>query len=257
MKYFCITLLILSAISATCDAQLYRYGTTINTTWGSRQCPNPYCVMCWNNYGPIPGYQKVAVRNCIRGRCYTSYKIVKSKTNTVNLPIIAKPVLPVAPKEVVLNFGPTPDDAIDLIPTIVNLDSNIVFYDFGSADGRILKRFASKVKKAIGIERDKTLVNASRNLLNGISNAFVIEADFINQEIDFDDADIIYVHQNTGLLKKLVPILKRKVKTGTIILSYNHDIPDVCTEKIQLGTHIFYLHKVNKFQDIFDQYRIK
>ena len=262
MRFILIGVIALVCTFSTANAQLfkrnthYAYGTTVNTPWGPRQCPNPYCVMCWDNYGPIPGYQKV--KQC-HGR-YCTYKIVKVATQKKVAKATAYvPTYPIvaAPQPVVLNFGPTPVEAIDLIPTVVPLNKTTVFYDFGSANGNVLKRIASRVRRAIGIERDLVLYNASKSNLLGITNASVINGDFIVDEIAFSDADVIYVHQNTPLLKRLVPIWKKKLRKGTIIVSYNHDIPDVCTTMQVYGPHRFFVHEIGGIQEQFETYRIK
>ena len=68
-----------------------------------------------------------------------------------------------------------------------NLSTDFIVLDVGSGTGRTIRELAKSVKKFIGIDNDKTAIEASKKYLNGVKNA----------EIFFEDAESMHFKDNT------------------------------------------------------------
>ncbi|WP_373493719.1 class I SAM-dependent methyltransferase, partial [Aquiflexum sp.] len=148
-------------------------------------------------------------------------------------------------------FVTTPDEVVEAILKLAEINENDLLYDLGSGDGRIpiaaAKQFGAK---AIGVEIDAELVAlANENALKfGVSEKVTfVQGDLF--EMDFSDATVLVIYLFPDINLKLRPKIL-KLNPGTRIVSHRFDMGDwepERTEKIILPDgkeHVIYLWRV-------------
>ncbi|WP_194976713.1 class I SAM-dependent methyltransferase [Aquiflexum lacus] len=148
-------------------------------------------------------------------------------------------------------FVTTPDEVVEAMLKLAEIDENDILYDLGSGDGRIpiaaAKLFGAN---AIGVEIDAALVALAKQnaLKSGVSDRVTfVQGDLF--EIDFSDATILVVYLFPDINLKLRPKFL-KMKPGTRIVSHRFDMGDwkpEKTERIVLPDgkeHLIYLWRV-------------
>jgi len=117
-----------------------------------------------------------------------------------------------------------------------------VVYELGSGDGEFILTAANifHAKKAIGIEIDPTRywISKLRAKFAKSENAFFERADF--KKVKINDATVVYFYLVPAVIKRILPKLKKELKSGTRIISYRYEVP------LPLGKKKdgFYLYKI-------------
>ena len=130
-------------------------------------------------------------------------------------------------------FVPTPQDTVESMLELANLNKADVVYDLGSGDGRIVITAAKKYGcRAVGYESDKELVALSRAKADaaGVKPQVTFELSDLFDG-DFRDADVIALYLLPRQLERLLPQLE-KLKPGARIVSHQFGIPGVTPDRV-------------------------
>ncbi len=123
-------------------------------------------------------------------------------------------------------FVPTPQDVVEDMLRIANVQKGDVLYDLGSGDGRIAITAAKKYGiKATGIDIDPERIReATENAKKaGVTNLVQFKNEDLFQA-DFRDATIITLYLLPDLNVKLRPKLWNELKPGTRIVSHQFEM---------------------------------
>lgn len=119
---------------------------------------------------------------------------------------------------------PTPEELVQRMLAMAQLNSNDVHWDLGSGDGRIAIAASKRAAKATGVEFNPDMVALSRrnNQRDGG------KAEFINGDIfvtDFSSATVVTLYLLPQLNLRLRPILL-DMKPGTRVVSHQFTMDD-------------------------------
>lgn len=124
-------------------------------------------------------------------------------------------------------FWWTPQDRVDVMLEIAEVNENDVVYDLGSGDGRIVITAAKKFgARGVGIEYDPDLVAISNRDARdaGVADRVRFErSDFY--EADFSEATVVTMYLFEETNAKLKPILIEQLAPGTRIVTYKYKMP--------------------------------
>ena len=236
-------------------------------TYNAPVCNRPNCAMCnairaqlattqynTTQYNTVPvatptptqstiQYETRAVtrqvKHCNNGRCWyetvTEYIQVPIPTQAPKLPepsVLQKaPQLPI-PNDISSKLVPTPDDAVEILVTLLRPTPSDVFIEPGCGDGRILKAIG-KICPAIGIELNERTARLARDNIG--DKALVLIGDAT--EFNYSRATIVSMYLYPNVMEKIVPLLK----SGTRVISYCHTIPGMKCTEYTIGKHTFYI----------------
>jgi hypothetical protein len=130
-------------------------------------------------------------------------------------------------------FVPTPQQVVDEMLKIADVEKGDVLYDLGSGDGRIpvtaAKRFGIH---AVGIDIDPQRIQEANE--NAKKEGVTKLVTFKNTDLfttDFSDATVVTLYLLPRLNVKLRPKLLNELKNGTRIVSHAFDMGDWEPEK--------------------------
>ncbi|MEN9217427.1 MAG: methyltransferase domain-containing protein [Gloeomargarita sp. DG_2_bins_126] len=153
------------------------------------------------------------------------------------LPASALPVSPTWGEPIAKDvpYVPTPQEVVDAMLNIANVNSDDILLDLGSGDGRIVITAAKnhRVKRAVGVEIDPSLVAESRR---NIQAAGVADRAEIIQQNLFDTDLSKYTVITMYLLPSVNLRLRHKLlrlKPGTRIVSHAFDMGGWKPDKVQ------------------------
>lgn len=144
-----------------------------------------------------------------------------------------EPVSVAVEKEPDVIFVPTPNDVVDKMLELAQVQKDDLLYDLGCGDGRIVvtaaKRFGCR---AVGYDIDpqrvkESLENVARN---NIENLVTIEQKDIFT-LDLSKANVITLYLLPSLNVRLIPQLE-KLKAGSRIVSHDFRMKGVKPDKI-------------------------
>ena len=118
---------------------------------------------------------------------------------------------------------------------IVSPREDQVLYDLGCGDGRVLVAATSAYNcRSVGIELNPDSLEKAK--VNTISFRNKIRL-YLGNILDYSypEADIVTMYLYPDLMRKVLP----KLKSGTKVISYLHEIPG--GTKVQVREHIFYI----------------
>jgi len=130
-------------------------------------------------------------------------------------------------------YVPTPNDVVDRMLDLANVQKDDLLYDLGCGDGRIVvtaaKRFGCK---AVGYDIDPKRVKESLENVakNDVGHLVTIEQKDIFT-LDLSNADVITLYLLPSLNVKLIPQLK-KLKAGSRIVSHDFRMRGVKPDKV-------------------------
>jgi len=131
-------------------------------------------------------------------------------------------------------FVEIPKEILGDIVKAMDVQPGSVVYDLGSGDGRVLEACYRKEPKAMYIGIDKAIAPyvCARWKLRRIKDGHIrfLHKNFFKH--DFSEATHIYVYLFPGLLKSLLPKLKKELKPGTKIVSCDFEFPEIEPEQI-------------------------
>lgn len=100
-------------------------------------------------------------------------------------------------------------------------------YELGCGDGEFILTAAEEYDtRAVGIEIDPIRYGVSwirARLSNKRNKINIIRKDF--KKIDLSDATVVYMYLVPAAMKRLLPQLKKQLKSGTKVISYRYEIP--------------------------------
>lgn len=121
-------------------------------------------------------------------------------------------------------FVPTKNGSVSTMLRLAKLHTNDVLMDLGSGDGRILRKSAKYVKRAIGIEINPLLFWWSKMRLANYKNIEIRRENLWN--VDLSNVDVLTIffiaHHMNALEKKI----KKEMSPGSRIISYGFRFPD-------------------------------
>ncbi len=120
-------------------------------------------------------------------------------------------------------FVPVPVEIEDKIIEILKLNSNSVFYDLGCGDARVILKALDKYPdiKAVGVEVAFFPYLLARFYIRKYKNAEIRQEDIF--KTDLSDASHIFMYLFPGIPGRLMPILEKKCKVGTKVVSCDFD----------------------------------
>jgi ubiquinone/menaquinone biosynthesis C-methylase UbiE len=109
--------------------------------------------------------------------------------------------------------------------TLGGVDSGSVVYDLGCGQGDIVLAAAKRygAKKAVGIEKSQRLCNISLKKTAGLSNAFILCADY--DKVDISEANKVTLYQSASENARLKQKFLQELSPGTTIISHDFGIP--------------------------------
>jgi len=112
---------------------------------------------------------------------------------------------------------------IRIIEEFADVGKSDLVYDLGSGDGRVLKGFAERGIKCVGIEQNPLLNRIAKKKLSKYKNVKIIRGDIFNQ--DLSKSTLIIAYLSRYVTKKLQKKIKEECKKGTkiILVSYKFD----------------------------------
>lgn len=121
-------------------------------------------------------------------------------------------------------FFPSFPGMIKIIDDFSAVNKGDFVYDLGSGDGRILKHFAEKDVKCLGIEHSFLLNKISRKKLEKYPNAKIIYGDIFDH--DLSDATVVIAYLSRIVTKRLKKKIKNECKKGTRIILISYKFSD-------------------------------
>lgn len=125
------------------------------------------------------------------------------------------------PKDIISgNNVQLPENTVRRIFNLVNLGHDDVFYDLGCGEGNTVYIAAKeyKVKKAIGIEWKKKLIEKANKKIHGINNALVIHQNIKNAYLAKGTVFLFWFY-DTSIVKKMVKRFSQEIQPGARIIS--------------------------------------
>jgi len=138
---------------------------------------------------------------------------------------------------------PTPQVVVDAMIESLGLTASSKFFDLGCGDGRLLVTAAQRYAcYSVGIELNaKTVEIARKKARNKFVSPLVLVFAGDVRTFDLAEADAVSMYLYPELMAQLVP----KLKTGTRIVSYLHEIPGIKQESVSIPhdgqTHTFFV----------------
>lgn len=134
-----------------------------------------------------------------------------------------------------VRFEPTPDEIVDVMLRLAEVNDNDRVYDLGSGDGRIVIAAARQYgAHGVGFEIDAGLIKRAQR--NARAAGVEDKVRFIQQDLfeaDIRRATVVTLYLLPEVNVKLRPKLLRELAPGTRIVSHNHDMGEWPPEQTQ------------------------
>jgi len=140
-------------------------------------------------------------------------------------------------------YKPTPIKRVREMLKFACLEKNDQVVDLGSGDGRFLiEAVKMGAEKAIGYEIDPLLIWESRQKVKKASfeKRITIYAQSF-WKADFNQASIIVAYMFPKYLKKLYPLLNKKLKRKITLVSYDYQIPQIKPDQKKGNIYLYRL----------------
>jgi uncharacterized protein (TIGR03000 family) len=131
---------------------------------------------------------------------------------------------PKEPDHIVIRYVPTPDEVVSAMLKLARVGKDDVVYDLGCGDGRIVVAAVSKfgAKRGVGVDLDPKRIKESKDNAKAAKVEDRVEfrmGDVMKLE-DLDKATVVTLYLSDDLNEQLRPILQKKLKPGTRIVSH-------------------------------------
>lgn len=140
-----------------------------------------------------------------------------------------------------LPWIPTREKRIRKALELAELKPDETLYDLGAGDGRVLVMAAKEFgAKAVGIEIGpvQCLVGWLRISISGCrTKAWMRCEDFY--KADIFEADVVFVYATSSQTTKLLPLLERRLRPGTRVVSIAADFPGWVPKAVNRDALIF------------------
>lgn len=180
------------------------------------------------------------VKHCNGRTCYYTTE-TRSVPYTVRVAIEAKP----APKAVT-SFDPTPHEVVRDMIAALRLTSSDYFVDIGCGDGRVVVEAASSGATLVGIEIDEGIAGLARQRVASAGVSATIKVGDATR-FTYGNATAVSMYLYPDLMAELIP----KLKPGTRVVSYAHEIPGLRNASITKGSHTIYTATVPVKRSLF------
>jgi uncharacterized protein (TIGR03000 family) len=123
--------------------------------------------------------------------------------------------------DLVIRFVPTPAKVVDAMCKLGKVDRNDVVFDLGCGDGRIVIAAVEKfgASKGVGIDLDPKRIEECHARAGANSRLEFRVGDVFKVE-DLDKASVVMLYMSDDLNEQLRPILEKKLKPGSRIVSH-------------------------------------
>lgn len=182
-------------------------------------------------------------------RVFESPPVAPGKTYTYTLvatwkrlgePIVRRETVKVTPgKEVEIDlrdpprldvpFVPTPQEVVDKMLDLANVKAGDVVYDLGCGDGRIVITAAKRGATGVGIDLNPVRIRESKENAKkaGVEDKVQFREGNVLRDIDdIDRATVVTLYLLPDVNLKLRPMLQKRLKPGTRIVSHDFDMGD-------------------------------
>ena len=136
-------------------------------------------------------------------------------------------------KEYDVPYVPTPNDVVEEMLKIANVNENDILYDLGCGDGRIVITAAKKLgTHGIGIDINPQRIEESKE--NAVKAEVTDKVQFIEQNLfdaDISKATVVTLYLLSSVNLKLRPILLHDLKPGTRVVSHDFDMGEWKSDK--------------------------
>jgi len=147
-------------------------------------------------------------------------------------------------------FVPTPEDVVDLMLGIANVNKYDRVYDLGSGDGRIVITAAQKYQaEAVGVEIDDDLYKKSMARIAELGLQRRAKILHMNMyKVDLKPATVVTLYLLTSVNERLKPLLERDLRSGARVVTHDFKIPgwdEAKSQKVTADTgitHTVYLY---------------
>jgi uncharacterized protein (TIGR03000 family) len=156
-------------------------------------------------------------------------KVVVEAGKTVELDLTKED--PKMPDKIVIRYVPTPPEVVEVMLKLAKVGKNDVVYDLGCGDGRIViaavgKKFGAK--KGVGVDLDPERIKDSKAnaKAEGVEDKVEFRQGDVLKVDDLDKATVVCLYLADELNEKLRPILQKKLKPGSRIVSHRFKMGD-------------------------------
>jgi uncharacterized protein (TIGR03000 family) len=160
------------------------------------------------------------------------------------------------PDDILIRYVPTPQSVVEAMLRVAEVGKDDVVYDLGCGDGRIVvtavKEFGAK--RGVGIDIDPRRIAESRENARrqNVENKVEFRQADVLKIQDLSDATVVTLYMGEDLNLQLRPILQKKLKPGTRVVSHRFTMGDwkpVKTERIidrRGGEFLIHLWKIGE-----------
>lgn len=193
----------------------------------------------------------ISVSSLVIAGCTQERNFDRTQDNTQTQPVVSteqvQPNTQVQPREADVPFVPTPQEVVNRMLEVANVNSNDVVYDLGSGDGRIVITAAQKYgARGTGIDINPQLIERSR--ANAEAAGVADRVQFRQQDLfqaDLSNATVVTLYLLPEINLQIRDKLLRELRPGTRIVSHNFDMgewkPDR-VERVQSGVREHYVY---------------
>jgi uncharacterized protein (TIGR03000 family) len=147
---------------------------------------------------------------------------------------------PKQPDDIVIRYVPTPPDIVEAMLKLGKVGKDDVVYDLGCGDGRIVVAAVGKfkAKRGVGVDLDPQRIKESKANAEraGVTDKVEFRQDDIFKVADLDSATVVMLYMGNELNAQLRPILQKKLKPGTRIVSHRFTMGDWKPDKTETIT---------------------
>jgi len=140
-------------------------------------------------------------------------------------------------------FVPTPNETVNAMLKLADVQKSDVVYDLGSGDGRIVIAAARRGARAVGVDIDPQRIDEARR--NAKSAGVDDRARFVNGDLfnaDIHEATVVTLYLLPRVNERLKPKLLAELQPGTRIVSHGFDMGDWKPERtVAVGSTTIYL----------------
>lgn len=134
------------------------------------------------------------------------------------------------PDEIVLRKAPTPAEAVEVMCKLAEVGKDDVVYDLSCGDGRIVLAAVQKfgAKRGVGVDSDPGRIQEAqlRAREAGVDDKVEFRQGDVLRIEDLAEATVVLLDLSEELNRRLRPILQKKLKPGTRVVSYRFPLGD-------------------------------
>lgn len=124
-------------------------------------------------------------------------------------------------------YVPTPEDVVEKMLELAQIDKDDILYDLGCGDGRIVITAAKKYGiRGVGVDIDPMRISESNAnaIYAGVEDLVEFQLQDV-MKVDFSEATVLALYLLPQSLKMLRPVFETLLAPGTIVVSHNYAVP--------------------------------